>query len=136
MGPPAEAAFAKSSAGPVFFFTVEADDGGTTWRKQSSTNARPMYFSQVRIDPNDTETILYAGVNGHLDDGRDIADEAAMRGNAEAARRATNVAERDHLVSQAARARAAGRSHPGDDRELEGGAAAGAAMGGPCGPHP
>jgi hypothetical protein len=34
---------------------------------------------------------------------------AAATAYAEAARRATNVAERDHLVRQAARARAAGR---------------------------
>ena len=33
------------------------------------------------IDPGHGELALV--VNGHLDDGRDIADEAAMRGNAE-----------------------------------------------------
>jgi hypothetical protein len=51
-----------------------------------------------------------------------IATVAAASAYAEAARRATNVAERDHLMRQAARARAAdptgrrhGQQHP-DDR--------------------
>ena len=33
--------------------------------KVNNENARPMYFSQVRIDPNDPETVLYAGVKLH-----------------------------------------------------------------------
>ena len=28
-----------------------SDDAGATWRKLSATNPRPMYFSQIRIDP-------------------------------------------------------------------------------------
>ena len=48
-------------------------------------------------------------VRGHLHElGGDLP--AAATAYAEAARRATNVAERDHLVRQAARARAAGPS--------------------------
>ncbi len=48
-------------------------------------------------------------VRGHLHElGGDLP--AAATAYAEAARRATNVAERDHLVRQAARARAAGRA--------------------------
>jgi photosystem II stability/assembly factor-like uncharacterized protein len=42
-----------------------SDDAGATWHKVNNENARPMYFSQVRIDPNDTETVLYAGVKLH-----------------------------------------------------------------------
>ena len=42
-----------------------SDDAGATWRKVNNENARPMYFSQIRIDPNDPETILYAGVKLH-----------------------------------------------------------------------
>jgi photosystem II stability/assembly factor-like uncharacterized protein len=42
-----------------------SDDAGATWRKVNNENARPMYFSQVRIDPNDPETMLYAGVKLH-----------------------------------------------------------------------
>jgi predicted RNA polymerase sigma factor len=50
-------------------------------------------------------------VRGHLHElNGDLP--AAAAAYAEAARRATNVAERDHLVRQAARARAAGQPAP------------------------
>ncbi len=42
-----------------------SDDAGATWRKVNNENPRPMYFSQVRIDPNDPDTIIYAGVKLH-----------------------------------------------------------------------
>ena len=34
-----------------------SDDGGATWRKVNNANPRPMYFSQVRIDPNDPDVV-------------------------------------------------------------------------------
>jgi len=40
-----------------------SDDGGANWHKVNDENARPMYFSQVRIDPNDPETVWMGGVN-------------------------------------------------------------------------
>ena len=40
-----------------------SEDKGETWVKMSNTNARPMYFSQVRIDPNNDQRIWEAGVN-------------------------------------------------------------------------
>ena len=40
-----------------------SDDAGATWRKVSNVNPRPMYFSQVRIDPNDPEVVYMGGVN-------------------------------------------------------------------------
>jgi photosystem II stability/assembly factor-like uncharacterized protein len=40
-----------------------SDDKGEHWTKMSSTNPRPMYFSQVRIDPNNDQRIWEAGVN-------------------------------------------------------------------------
>jgi len=39
-----------------------SDDKGETWVKMSNTNPRPMYFSQVRIDPNNDQRIWVAGV--------------------------------------------------------------------------
>ncbi len=33
--------------------TYRSDDAGLSWRKMSSVNPRPMYFSQIRIDPNE-----------------------------------------------------------------------------------
>jgi photosystem II stability/assembly factor-like uncharacterized protein len=57
-----------------------SDDAGGTWRKVNNENARPMYFSQVRIDPNDTETILYAGVKLHktIDGGKTVTLNATQ----------------------------------------------------------
>ena len=47
-------------------------DGGMTWEFRSNENGRPMYFSQIRVDPNDPETVyvvdtgLHRSVNGGL----------------------------------------------------------------------
>jgi photosystem II stability/assembly factor-like uncharacterized protein len=51
-----------------------SDDAGTTWRKVNNENPRPMYFSQVRVDPNDPDVIFYAGVKLHrsLDGGKTV----------------------------------------------------------------
>lgn len=40
-----------------------SNDKGENWTKMSNTNPRPMYFSQVRIDPNNDQRIWVAGVN-------------------------------------------------------------------------
>jgi photosystem II stability/assembly factor-like uncharacterized protein len=38
-----------------------SDDKGLTWKKMSSTDPRPMYYSQVRIDPNNDQRIWALG---------------------------------------------------------------------------
>jgi len=50
------------------------DDAGATWRKVNNENPRPMYFSQVRVDPNDPDVVFYAGVKLHrsLDGGKNV----------------------------------------------------------------
>jgi len=40
-----------------------SDDKGENFTRMSNTNPRPMYFSQVRIDPNNDQRIWVAGVN-------------------------------------------------------------------------
>ena len=59
--------------GNLVFATVEARNGqtgvygstdrGDTWAKLSDTNPRPMYFSQIRVDPNDPKRIYVGGQN-------------------------------------------------------------------------
>src|SRR5262249_3034620 len=46
----------------------------------NNENPRPMYFSQVRVDPNDPETIFYAGVKLHrsLDGGKTVTLNATQ----------------------------------------------------------
>jgi photosystem II stability/assembly factor-like uncharacterized protein len=43
-----------------------SDDRGTTWRRTSPTNPRPMYYSQIRVDPKNTEKVWVLGTNLHL----------------------------------------------------------------------
>jgi photosystem II stability/assembly factor-like uncharacterized protein len=56
-----------------------SDDSGATWRKVNNANPRPMYFSQVRIDPNDPEVVYLGGVGLHqtTDGGKTIATDVA-----------------------------------------------------------
>jgi photosystem II stability/assembly factor-like uncharacterized protein len=56
-----------------------SDDGGATWRKVNNDNPRPMYFSQVRIDPNDPDVVYMGGVDLQMttDGGKTINTAAA-----------------------------------------------------------
>jgi photosystem II stability/assembly factor-like uncharacterized protein len=58
-----------------------SDDAGATWRKVNNANPRPMYFSKVRIDPNDPEVVYLGGVDLHqtLDGGKTVNTAAASR---------------------------------------------------------
>jgi len=57
-----------------------SDDGGATWRKTTSTNPRPMYFSQVRVDPVNPDRVYMGGVGLHfsIDGGRTFETDVAM----------------------------------------------------------
>jgi hypothetical protein len=55
----------------VIFATIEhkegglfkSEDRGKTWKKMNSFNPRPLYFSQIRIDPQDDTRIYVLGVS-------------------------------------------------------------------------
>ncbi len=59
--------------GNLVFATVQArrgqtgvyasKDRGNTWEKLSNTNPRPMYFSMIRVDPNNPERVYVGGQN-------------------------------------------------------------------------
>src|SRR5687767_9706074 len=57
-----------------------SNDGGATWTKTSNINPRPMYFSKVRIDPNNPERIIGGGVGMHMshDGGRTFETDASF----------------------------------------------------------
>ncbi len=38
-------------------------DGGETWTRINSVNPRPMYFSKIRVDPNDEQFVYVLGVS-------------------------------------------------------------------------
>jgi photosystem II stability/assembly factor-like uncharacterized protein len=57
-----------------------SDDGGASWQKVNSVNPRPMYFSQVRVDPNNPDRVLMGGVGLHMtvDGGKTVETDAAQ----------------------------------------------------------
>ncbi|MBI4520810.1 MAG: glycosyl hydrolase, partial [Gemmatimonadetes bacterium] len=58
-----------------------SSDGGRSWERMSNTNPRPMYFSQVRIDPNNSDRVYLGGVGLHMsiDGGRTFETDAALQ---------------------------------------------------------
>jgi photosystem II stability/assembly factor-like uncharacterized protein len=58
-----------------------SEDAGATWTKMSSTNPRPMYFSQIRIDPQSDHRIYVLGVQLHVSDdgGKTFRNDGAER---------------------------------------------------------
>ena len=49
-----------------------SDDGGVSWKRINSYNPRPMYFSVVRVDPNDDKILFVLGISQYrsLDGGK------------------------------------------------------------------
>jgi len=43
-----------------------SEDKGLTWKRMSSTNPRPMYYSQIRIDPNNDQRIWVLGASMYV----------------------------------------------------------------------
>lgn len=62
-----------------------SDNGGRTWKLMSNCNARPMYFSQLRVDPENDNNIYVAGlpVAKSLDGGKTFATLDAAGGYGE-----------------------------------------------------
>jgi photosystem II stability/assembly factor-like uncharacterized protein len=60
-----------------------SENRGETWTSVSNCNARPMYFSQLRVDPTNDKTIYVAGlpVAKSLDGGKTFATLDAAGGN-------------------------------------------------------
>lgn len=56
----AESDTTGGAAGETGLF--RSDDGGATWKRVSTNNPRPLYFSQVRIDPNNPDRVYQGGV--------------------------------------------------------------------------
>src|SRR5262249_32736794 len=48
--------------GPQTGGVYKSTDGGETWARVNSLNPRPMYFSQVRVDPSDDKYVYVLGV--------------------------------------------------------------------------
>ncbi len=51
----------QGSEGKEFGGVYRSSDGGTTWERINSLNPRPMYYSQIRVDPSDNNQIWVLG---------------------------------------------------------------------------
>ena len=62
---------------------LRSEDKGKTWTLVSNCNSRPMYFSQLRVDPSNDKTIYVAGlpVAKSLDGGKTFATLDETGGN-------------------------------------------------------
>jgi photosystem II stability/assembly factor-like uncharacterized protein len=60
---------------PVRGGVFRSENKGTTWTLMSNCDARPMYFSQIRVDPTNDKVIYVAGlpVSKSLDGGKTFA---------------------------------------------------------------
>ncbi len=75
-------------------------DRGETWEHRSTTNNRPMYYSQIRIDPNDPERMYLGGANMYRssDGGRTFTDDAAAGVHLDHHALWINPDNSDHLI--------------------------------------
>ncbi len=89
-----------TGVGPAPTGLYRSDDGGATWRKVNNVNPRPMYFSQVRIDPNDPDVVYLGGVGLHqsLDGGKTVNTSVAPRIHSDHHAIWIDPANSDHLI--------------------------------------
>ena len=75
-------------------------DRGETWEHRSDTNNRPMYYSQIRIDPNDPERMYLGGSNMYRssDGGRTFNGDAAAGVHLDHHAIWIDPADSDHLL--------------------------------------
>ena len=75
-------------------------DRGDSWEKMSSTNPRPMYYSQVRIDPTNPERIYVLGGNLMVSDdgGRTFRSDGAAQVHVDHHALWINPNDPDHLI--------------------------------------
>ena len=77
-----------------------SDDAGASWRKLSNENPRPMYFSQVRIDPQTDSRIYSLGVSLNVSDdgGRTWRTDGATNIHVDHHAMWINPANPEHIV--------------------------------------
>ncbi len=77
-----------------------SSDRGTTWEKVSDTNPRPMYYSQVRIDPSNPDRIYVLGTQLMVSDdgGRTFRSDGATQIHVDHHALWINPEDPDHLI--------------------------------------
>jgi photosystem II stability/assembly factor-like uncharacterized protein len=87
----------ENARGGVF----RSEDRGELWTRMSDTNPRPMYFSQIRIDPNNDQRVWLAGVTLYFseDGGRTFKPNMSQTIHADFHAIWIDPANSDHLVT-------------------------------------
>jgi photosystem II stability/assembly factor-like uncharacterized protein len=80
--------------------TYRSDDAGASWRKLSNENPRPMYFSQIRVDPQTDSRIYSLGVSLAISDdgGRTWRNDGATNIHVDHHAMWINPSNPDHVV--------------------------------------
>ena len=88
------------SSGPSASGLFRSTDRGTTWEKMSDTNPRPMYYSQVRIDPGNPDRIYVLGTSLMVSDdaGRTFRSDGAAEVHVDHHDLWINPEDPDHLI--------------------------------------
>ena len=88
------------SSGPSESGLFRSADRGTTWEKMSDTNPRPMYYSQIRIDPSNPDRIYVLGTSLMVSDdaGRTFRSDGAAEVHVDHHDLWINPKDPDHLI--------------------------------------
>ncbi len=80
--------------------TFRSEDKGETWTKMSDTNPRPMYYSQIRIDPQNDQRIWVLGARMYFSDdgGKSFTTDLVTRIHGDHHAMWINPANSDHIV--------------------------------------
>ncbi len=75
-------------------------DRGASWEKMSATNPRPMYYSQVRIDPTNVDRVYVLGTSLMVSDdgGRTFRSDGAQQVHVDHHALWINPADSDHMI--------------------------------------
>ena len=78
----------------------KSTDSGATWTKVNNANPRPMYFSQIDIDPSDPDAVYMGGVGLHqtLDGGKTVATDIAASTHDDVHAIWINPANSNHII--------------------------------------
>lgn len=89
-------AIIEHAKGGVF----RSEDKGESWKKMSATNPRPMYYSQIRIDPNNDQRIWVLGARMYYseDGGKNFSTRLVRRIHGDHHALWINPANSDHML--------------------------------------
>ncbi|MCY3698562.1 MAG: glycosyl hydrolase [Gemmatimonadetes bacterium] len=92
--------FGGGGGGPRQGGLFRSTDRGETWEKVSDTNPRPMYYSQVRIDPSNPDRIYVLGTQLSISDdgGRTFRNDGAVQIHVDHHQLWINPEDPDHLI--------------------------------------